>query len=168
MHVSSDPEYWNSVNEKFFAKYKGIDECHAKWRDLVMEGKPIVGPLGTFWPISNRDKRGELYVPWTTLSNFPVQGTGADVMTVARVSAFNRLGGLEGIKLVQTVHDSITVDCEDKHTKFVAKTFYEVFRDLQKNIKKVFNYEWVVPLEGEVKIGVNQASFKEIKYQETL
>lgn len=76
MHVSNDPKYWDNVNEKFFGKYSGINRCHEKWRDTVMAGRPIVGPLGTFWPIPNRDKRGELYVPWTTLTNFPVNFSG--------------------------------------------------------------------------------------------
>lgn len=85
-------------------------------------------------------------------------------MMIARISAFNRLKKYDDIKLIQTVHDSICADCPDKHVQFVANTFYDVFRDLQANIKKLWNHEWIVPLEGEVKIGMNQASFKELKY----
>jgi hypothetical protein len=164
MHVSSDPKYWDAVNEKFYKKYKGIDDTHSRWRDLVMAGKPIVGPLGTEWLISNRDKNNELYVPMTNLTNFPVQGTGADVMMIARISAYNRLKMYDDIKFDQTVHDSISADCPSHRTRLVSNTFYEVFRDLQKNIKKIFGYSWVVPLEGEVKVGMNKADMEEVKY----
>lgn len=169
MHVSADSKYWDSVNEKFYAKYYGLDKKHKEWAELVMSGKPIVGPLGREWPISNRDKQGVLFTPWTTLTNFPIQGTGADVMMIGRVSAFNRIKRMKNsheIKFIQTVHDSLTLDCPEDRTKECVRMFYEVFRDLQLNIKKLFNYEWVVPLEGEVKIGMNQASFKEMKYEE--
>lgn len=164
MHVSADPKFWEAINEKFFGKYKGIAACHERWREIVMSGQPIIGPLGTFWPIPNRDKKGELYIPWTTLTNFPVQGTGADVMMIARISAYNRMRAWKDVQFIQTIHDSITVDCAQEQVQKVANCFYEVFRDLQQNIKKLFGYDWIVPLEGEVKCGRNQASFKEIKY----
>ena len=164
MHVSADQKYWEGVNEKFFAKYRGIDEQHKKWAAKVMAGEPIVGPLGRFWKVSNIDKFGNVFCPWTTLTNFPVQGTGADVMMIARISAFNRLRKYEDIKFIQTVHDSITVDCPVSRVQFAANTFYEVFRDLRQNIKKAAGYEWLVPLEGEVKVGKTQATFEEIAY----
>jgi len=164
MHVSSDSKYWDGVNEKFFAKYKGINECHNRWAQKVMANEPIIGPLGRFWKVPNIDKRGELFCPWTTLTNFPVQGTGADVMMIARISAFNRLKKYDDIKFIQTVHDSITVDCPRSHVHLAANTFYEVFQDLRANIQKLFGYAWVVPLEGEVKAGMNQANMKEIAY----
>lgn len=158
MHVSADSKYWDNVNEKFFRKYQGIDRKHKQWASLVMAGQPIIGPLGREWPISNRDKFGALFTPWTTLTNFPVQGTGADVMMIARISAHNRLKKYASIKFIQTVHDSITVDCPPELVKLAVRTFYEVFTDLQSNIRKLFAYEWQVPLEGEVKVGMNQSS----------
>jgi len=85
-------------------------------------------------------------------------------MMIARISAFNRMRNWKDVKFIQTIHDSITVDCAQEHVQRVANTFYEVFRDLQQNIKKLFGYDWLVPLEGEVKAGRNQATFKEIKY----
>jgi len=158
MHVSSDPKFWAEVGRKFFAKYKGIDDTHRKWADLVAGGKCLVGPSGREWDIPlRRDNHGDLEIPWTTLTNYPVQGTGADVMMLARLSFHRRLraAGITAL-LVSTVHDSIVVDTPSSYVAIVAELFYQVFDDLIANIKKCWGYEWVVPLDCEVKYGMNQ------------
>ena len=92
MHVSTNPAFWDDMNEKFYKKYNQLDKTHHRWKDIVMSGKPIVGPLGREWLITiHRDFRGEIKIPWTTLSNYPIQGTGADVMMLARLSADKRI-----------------------------------------------------------------------------
>lgn len=157
MHVSSSPKFWDGINEKFYKKYAGLDAKHHEWKDIVLAGQPIVGPLGREWFIPLVFTPGkEFKIPWTFLSNFPVQGCGADVMMIARISAFNRIKAL-GIpcKFISTVHDSIVVDCPTEYLQQVANIFYEVFDDLIKNIWKLFKYEWVVPLSCEVKYGPN-------------
>lgn len=157
MHVSNSPKFWDGVGEKFYAKYAGINTKHFEWKDLVCKGSPIVGPSGRVWDISmGRDWKGELKIPWTVLTNYPVQGTGADVMMLARISFFRRLeeSGIPAL-LVSTVHDSIVVDVEKKYVGSIARIFFEVFDDLIKNIKRCFKYEWVCPLTCEVKVGMN-------------
>jgi DNA polymerase I-like protein with 3'-5' exonuclease and polymerase domains len=159
MHVSKDPKYWDAVNEKFYAKYYGLDQQHKIWAEEVVQGRPIYGPLGHFWPIEMKtDYKGNLKIPWTILTNYPVQGTAAGVMSIARVSFWNRLKklGLETvIKLVSSVHDSIVVDAPKKYLKLIAELFYAVFRDLQENIRKLYGYDWKTPLGCEVKYGPN-------------
>lgn len=158
MHVSSSPKFWDNVNEKFYNKYNGLDKQHNVWKDLVLSKQPIVGPLGREWfiPLDNAMVRGEFKIPWTTLTNYPVQGTGADVMAIARVSAFRRIKAL-GIQcdFISTVHDSILVDVPTKHLQQVTDIFHQVFDDLQKNIWKLFKYEWVVPMTCETKHGMD-------------
>lgn len=166
MHVSSNPKYWDKVNEKFYAKYYGLDQTHKEWADLVVQGKPIIGPLGRFWPIDmGRDYKGDLKIPWTVLSNYPVQGTGADVMMIARISFWKRIrtSYMDGIvRLVSSVHDSIVVDAPSHLLQEVTNLFHQVFDDLQKNIYKVFKYEWQVPLACEVKYGPNMKEMAKI------
>lgn len=166
-HVSSDAKYWDKVNEKFYAKYHGLDECHKRWADLVVQGRPIIGPLGRFWPIDmGRDYRGNLKIPWTVLSNFPVQGSGADVMMLARISFRNRLlkkSWGNRVLLVSTVHDSICVDCPSELLSEIVNLFHQVFDDLPKNIKKLFNYNWEVPLTCECKYGMNMKDLSKIE-----
>lgn len=166
MHVSSSPSYWDEVNEKFYKKYAGLDRQHRVWADRVINGDPIVGPLGRFWPISmGKDRRGELFIPWTILTNYPVQGTAADVMSLARVSFSNRLKKrllLQDVKLVSSVHDSIVVDAPTELLQDITNLFYQVFDDLQPNIKKLFGYDWITPLGCEVKYGPNMKSMEKI------
>lgn len=157
MHVSSSPKYWDEVNEKFYKKYYGLDKQHKVWADQVIRGLPIIGPLGRFWPIEMGEYNGEMKIPWTILTNYPVQGTGADVMMIARISFATRLrkkSWASQVKLVSTVHDSIVIDAPKELLQEICILFHEVFRDLPANIEKVFGYKWQVPLSCEVKAGM--------------
>lgn len=165
MHVSSDPKFWDNLNEKFYTKYAGLNQKHNEWKDLVVAGKPIVGPLGRSWSISmSRDYRGELKIPWTLFTNYPMQGTGADVMMIARISAHKRIKAA-GIPcdFISTVHDSIVVDTEQKYVQTIVDIFHSVFDDLNKNIKSAFGYTWIVPMECECKMGMDMKNMVKTK-----
>lgn len=160
MHVSSDPAFWDNVNEKFFKKYAGLNKQHHIWKDLVLSGKPIEGPLGDTWFIPvERGWNGEIRIPWTLLSNYPVQGTGASIMMIARISFWRRFRAMglhkTPCKLVSTVHDSIVVDCPDEYIQIIVNLFHQVFDDLPANFQKLFGYKWEVPLDCECKFGQN-------------
>lgn len=158
MHVSSSSKFWDEVNEKFFKKYSGIDKQHKLWADIVLHGKPIVGPLGREWmvPMKTGAFGHDFKIPWTTLTNYPVQGTFADVMMIARISAFRRVKA-SGLPVLfrSTVHDSLVLDCPSELVQEVANMMYSVFDDVPKNIRKLFGYDWVVPMPCEVKVGPN-------------
>ena len=162
-HVSDKPTYWEVVNEKFFKKYWGIDKQHKVWADVVLSGKPLVSPLGRKWlvPLKRNKRTQEIEIPWTTLTNYPVQGTGADVMALARVSYAGKIRKYKlPVQLIHTVHDDIKTDCEEKYVQDVAALYHETFQGLQKNIKNIFGYDWKVPLKCEVKIGMNMANME--------
>ena len=161
-HVSSSVDYWDNINEKFFSKYNGIDRQHKLWAQEVMAGRPLEGPLGRKWLIPlKRDKRGEIKIPWTTLTNYPVQGTGADVVALARISFYNKVKKYKlPVKLIQTVHDDIKTDAPEKYVQDVVDLYHESFQGLQKNIKKIFGYDWIVPLKCECKVGMNMKDMK--------
>ena len=155
MHVSTSPEFWDEMNEKFYRKYKGIDTIHQRWKDTVMGGKVITGPLGRSWSCPpKRNYRGELKVPWTTLTNYPVQGTGADVMMLARIMAKKRITDANiDCDFISTVHDSIVVDCRESRLDQLREIFDGVFADLPSRIHSIFGYNWVVPMACESKFG---------------
>lgn len=158
MHVSTSVKYWDDVGEKFYSKYSALEDMYQRNMSLVAEGKPLEGPLGRFWPLEMEiGWNGELKIPETKVVNYPVQGTGADIMSIARVSFSNRLKklSLPDVKLVSSVHDSIILDAPGHYLELLAKLFHQVFKDLQPNIKKLFGYDWIVPLECEVKFGPN-------------
>lgn len=157
MHVSTSPDFWDGMNEKFYAKYNGINSIHNKWKDLVMSGKPIVGPMGRSWTCPpKRDYKGELRVPWTTLTNYPVQGTGADIMMLARIMAKKRITDANiDCEFISTVHDSIVVDCRRARLDQLREIFDGVFADLPSRIHSIFGYDWTVPMACESKFGPN-------------
>lgn len=175
--ISNDPAYWDKINEKFFRKYKGIDKCHNEWANLVAARRPIVSPFGREWLITpvqktyidrftGKEKTVEK-LPMPTLTNYPVQGTGNDIMAVARVSLFNRLRKqdlLQYVKLVSTVHDSIVIDCHDDYVQKVANLMYEVFNDLKKNIYKLWSVNSPVDFLCKVKAGPNLLDVKPVPY----
>lgn len=163
-HVSSDPKFWDGIGEKFYAKYADIDRTHKRWCQEVVSGRPLVGPTGREWSIDmGRDYRGNIKIPWTTLTNYPVQGTGADVMMIARISFYRRLraSGIPAL-LISTVHDSIVVDVEDKYVPSVVRMMYEVFDDLVTNLNRVFKCNWITPLNCECKMGPNFKDQKKV------
>lgn len=162
MHVSSSAKFWDGIGEKFYAKYHGIDSCHKQWADTVVSGSPIVGPFGREWTLSTRNKKGEFFIPWTTLTNYPVQGTGADIMALARVSFSRRLraSGIPAL-MVSTVHDSIVVDCEEQYVQAIVNLFHQVFDDLIPNIKRMFGVDWNVPMAAEVNVGNDEKNMEE-------
>jgi hypothetical protein len=164
MHVSKDPKFWDAIGDKFYKKYSGIDRCHHVWAETVMRGEPLVGPLGREWSINNRDKQGQIFVPWTTITNYPVQGTGADIMALARVSFARRLKATGWpVLLVSTVHDSIVVDAPDEYVERVCNLMYQVFDDIPANIERIFGYKWTVPMDCECKVGPNMKDAKLFK-----
>lgn len=165
MHVSKDPSYWDGINEKFYQKYAGIDAIHQVWRELVVNGQPICGPTGRAWTINmQRNYRGELKIPMPTLTNYPVQGTGADVVMVARLSFARRLkaSGIPAL-LISTVHDSIFVDCEAQYVQAIVNLFYQVFDDLAVNVSRTFKMDWNVPLSCECKFGTDMLNMEKIE-----
>jgi len=150
-HVSADPDYWDDINVKFYSKYHGLDQWHKKLSQEVAAGRPIYGPTGRYWKIPMLPD-GKL--PWTTFTNYPVQGTGADIMKVARISLWNRLRSQHlRTLLVSTVHDDLKLDVPNEELDFVIKTAHQVFEDLPKNFKKLFGIDLPIPFPGEVSVG---------------
>lgn len=155
MHVSTSPDFWDEMNDKFYRKYSNINAVHQRWKDCVMGGKPIVGPMGRSWSCPpKRDYRGELKVPWTTLTNYPVQGTGADLMMLARIMAKKRImdAGIP-CDFISTVHDSIVVDTRERFLGDLRTIFDGVFSDLPSRIYRIFGYQWRTPMACESKYG---------------
>lgn len=168
MHVSSDPSYWDAVNGNFYFKYAGLNATHEAWAKLVAERKPIISPLGRVWklePVVNN--WGKSQIPWTTLSNYPVQGTGHDIVSVARILLRNKmLQHKLTARLITTVHDDIMADVPEKEVKTVAALMYESFDEVRAVIKQKFNYDTVIPFEGEVKTGQNMADMQDLPLKE--
>jgi len=148
---------WQKVIDAYYDKYKGLYKWHTKIvQEVTLTGK-LVMPTGREYEYVPKVQRGEKVWPRTTILNYPVQGLGADVMAIARVSLFNRLKTLNipEIKLINTVHDSIIVDAPDQYTDTIANMMLDVFEAVPRNFQKLFGVEFNVPMKAEVEIGQN-------------
>lgn len=155
--VSKSKDYWAKVIDKFYAKYKGLAVWHNQIIQQVTLTGQLVAPTGRVYKFE-RTSRGDW--PVTQIKNFIVQGLGADLMSIARVSFMRRFKNenFSGV-LVNTVHDSIVVDLPEAEIKKCVKLFDNVFADIPTNFRKLFGVEFNIPLRCECGAGSN---FKEL------
>lgn len=164
--VSSSEKYWQRVIDEFYNKYTGVLKWHTKILEEVMTNKRLVMPTGRqydFFPTTNY--RGEPKWPDTKIKNYPVQGLGADLMSIARVDFAKRFwkSGMEG-KLRVTVHDSIVVDVPKKHVDTTIQLMYDVFKDIPRNFENIFGVKYNLPLFCECKVGMDLKNLNKVKY----
>lgn len=96
----------------------------------------------------------------------PRQGTGADVMCLARISFYSRLKKkpyASEVKIISTVHDSIVADAPGYLAEDLIELATEVFRDLPTNIQKCWKYNWETPLDCETVVGYNMRDMRDIR-----
>lgn len=161
--VSSSTKYWKKVLEKYFAKYYGLAAWHQKICAEVGRTGMLTTPLGrTFkWDVM---KFGSFKVPDTQVKNYPVQGTGADIVSVARVLLRQRWkkANISGM-LVNTVHDSIVADVEKKEVDKTVTLMYNVFRDVPRNINNIFGVNFDLETKVEILVGQDMYHLEEVK-----
>lgn len=165
MQVSTSEKFWQLKIDEFYHKYKEFAQWHVRIVREATKNGYLRMPTGRQYDYELvRNFRGELEAPQTTIKNYPVQGLGADVMAVARVSCSRRWkrGNINGV-LVNTVHDSIVGDIAESEVGVVSALFHGVFADLPTNFRRVFGVEFNLPLRCEVKYGPNSLDMEEWK-----
>src|SRR5687768_5596589 len=165
MGVSTSEKYWQKIIDAFYEKYKGFRDWHTKiLQEATRQGYLIMRTGRRYNFKLKRSFRGELEAPQTLIKNYPVQGLGADIMSIARVSFKRRFDAekVEGL-VVNTIHDSIGCDVPSEELDHVAGLFHAVFDDLPSNFQRVFGVEFNLPLRCEVKVGPNMMEMEEYK-----
>lgn len=84
-------------------------------------------------------------------------------MSVIRVLFAKRFknANINGVS-INTVHDSIVVDVADNDVAKTVTLFREVFRDVPKNINKIFNIGFDLAIKCEIEVGHNQCDMEEV------
>lgn len=152
--VSNDPDFWQRNIDRVYDKYPGLK----RWHDELISGvrrdgqyESVSGRIYKFEPYKN--KRGEWVWPRTTILNYPVQGLGAEIMMLARISLYRRMKekGYRSL-LVNTIHDSLEVDADPKEWYNISIDMRNVFADLPANFQRLFGKEYNLPLRCEIKL----------------
>jgi len=84
---------------------------------------------------------------------------------MARVSLFKRWKktDIKG-ELINTVHDSIVIDCPSKEVERWVELTNNVFNDLPGNINKLYpDAKFNLPIKVEIAVGNNQKDLTEIE-----
>jgi len=161
--VSSSEKFWQKVIDAFYEKYSGFREWHIKIVQEAMNTGCLVMPTGRVYEFEPKvNWRGDLQAPETIIKNYPVQGLGADMMSIARVDFARRFNesNIEGY-IVNTVHDSVVCDIREE-VQATAILFHQVFNDLPSNFEHIFKVPFDLPMKCEVSVGPNMKDLTEI------
>ncbi len=140
---------WERIINEYYAKYTGIARWHEEIRYEALSTGYLSIPSGREYDYRQILQEPEwFYLP--KIKNYPVQGFGADIVMVARISLFRRWKAEYG-KMVNTIHDSIVLDTNPKEWYNISMVVKEVFKDLPTNLSKMYDINWDLPLEVELK-----------------
>ncbi len=154
-HVSSSVKFWQGKIDAFYYKYNGIAKWHKELLRTVGSSGRLLMPWGRNYTFNRKpNNKGDLVWPKTMIYNYPVQGLGAELMAIVRVSLMRRMkqATLEAM-LVSTVHDSVLVDAPENEVDQVCKLIFEVFRDVPKNFERLFKIKFDMELKVEIQKG---------------
>lgn len=161
--VSSDQKFWQGVIDEYYTKYRGIKKWHELIVDTVKRQGYLEIPSGRFYPFEPVKKGYEYKWPITQIKNYPVQGFGADLVMLARIEAKRLIREL-GITadFIQTVHDSIVVDCPSDNVDQVAQCLKQAVEAVPQLCYEQFGYEFGLPLTCEIQVGKNKLDMREL------
>jgi DNA polymerase I-like protein with 3'-5' exonuclease and polymerase domains len=165
--ISKNPNYWQKAIDTFYDKYRGIGVQHKRWMDEAIRTNQLVMPTGRVYPFEPKpDKRGDMQWPRTQIINYPVQGIGHDLTTIARVSLWKRVQAHEylgrTVHFICTVHDSIVLDLKQSDLAALVPLIRAVFIDIPLNFGRLFNVNFNLPIKGELKVGSNLLDMEEV------
>lgn len=151
--VSTNPKFWRKVIDEFYSKYTGWAKWHTSLMQEATTSGRIVLPTGRSYLYSPTRRGGDLVWPRTTILNYPVQGLGADLLSLARVRLRRRWGG-SGI-ICSTVHDSLIMDVPSNEAMDAGRLMKECVEEIPNMFEKWFGHKWNVPLTAEVEYGMD-------------
>tara|TARA_R110002124_G_scaffold1083_3_gene5677 strand:+ start:610 stop:1320 length:711 start_codon:yes stop_codon:yes gene_type:complete len=148
--------FWQNVIDQFYRKYTGLKDWHDQLMFQVKQTNKLIMPTGrTYKYLPETNSMGNIKYPRTRILNYPVQGLGADLMTIARISLYNKIAKMDGVKLINTVHDSIMLDFDPKvcYTNSIVQIVKESFENVPANFKHLFGKEFNLPMRVDIQVG---------------
>lgn len=165
MGVSTSEQFWQDVIDRYYEKYSGIANWHNEIVEEAKRNKRLEIPSGRYYPFNPEPSYNGFKWPITKIKNYPVQGFGADLVKLARLEAKKNLrdSGLEAL-LVSTIHDSIVVDTPSKNLDAVSKILLDAVESVPTLCKKVWDYNFDLPLTAEIQYGHNKRDMQDYKF----
>jgi DNA polymerase I-like protein with 3'-5' exonuclease and polymerase domains len=157
--------FWQKVIDQFYAKYTGLKAWHDKIMFDVKQTNQLVMPTGrTYKYLPEVNSQGNLKYPRTRILNYPVQGLGADLMSIARVSLYNKIINMDGVKLINTVHDSIMLDFDNNtcYNNSIVPIVKESFENVPANFKHLFGKDFNLPVRVDIQVGNSWGNVKDV------
>lgn len=157
---------WQTVIDEYYEKYRGM----AAWHKLIVEeakrNRKLEVPSGRYYPFSPEKGYSGFEWPITKIKNYPVQGFGADLVKLARLECKRLLNesGLKEVLLVCTIHDSIVVDTPSHNLDAVAKILLQSVQSVPALCKKVWDYDFDLPLSAECQYGPNKGTMQDYRF----
>lgn len=147
--------------------YKGIAATQEEWVEEVLHTKRLITPWGMryYWPRAKRMFDGYVNVK-SSVYNYPVQALAtAEIIPIAATFLWHRLEGAEGVRMVNTIHDSVILEVREDMVEFVRQHAIEAFtHDVYKYLYEIYDYEFRVPLGCGVTVGTHWSEGKEESY----
>lgn len=162
--VSTDQKYWQGIIDEYYSKYTGVGAWHERIvKQATTEGL-YTSPTGRQYSYPPREVVEKLWYWRPKILNYPVQGLGADLVMIARISLWNRINimGLPCIPIT-TVHDSIVVDTPKESCYNIGIVLKSCVEDIPQNFKKLFGLDFDLPLTAEIKAGNDLRNMEKIE-----
>ena len=155
-------KYWQNVIDNFYDKYKRLGEWHTEIYEEAKRERKLVMPTGRVYNFDAEVRGNKVYYPRTKILNYPVQGLGADLMAIARVSLMTQLRKMVDIIMVNTVHDSIILDFDSKvwDNIDIVNLVDRCFNNVPDNFQKLFGKEFNLPMRVECQVGPTWGSME--------
>lgn len=152
---------WQEVIDEFYRKYKGLHKWHISIVQEVTKTGKLVMPTGRIYEFSQVRRGNYLEWPRTQILNYPVQGLGADLLSLARTRAKSlfRLHKVNGI-LVSTVHDSLLSDSSRESVNQTAIILVQSVKEIPELFERLWKKPFNLPLTSEIEIGMNLADME--------
>ena len=151
----------------FKERYKGIAETQEGWVEEVLATGRLITPWGMryYWPRAKRGHDGYVNVK-SSVYNYPVQALAtAEIIPVAVQALWQRLNGCDGVRMVNTVHDSVILEVHPDSVDHVREQAIEAFgNDVYTYLREVYDYEFTVPLGCGVTVGTHWSEGAEESY----
>lgn len=164
--VGFSQSQWQGVIDEYYEKYKGVQRWHNGLCSAALREGKYCSPTGRVYRFAAGDVAARMWFWRPKILNYPVQGLGADLVMLARISLWRRLGlnpEYKRVLPISSVHDSAVLDMDANMCYTIGKMLRKVVQDVPANFERVFGLPFNLPLDAEIKMGQTLGHMEKIE-----